>query len=995
MKTYPVRTALLLVFLSLLTLGHVCASELPLYSLHVRISPADHVVVGHARITVPPGQTVRLDTAGLDIQEALIDNAPADTIPPEVAAERKKKEIVIDYRVIIKADEPKSVHGGHGDIVLNSIDDDGVVLLSQWYPVPRGLCRYRLSADIPADFEAVSESDKAVVAADKTRKKISFSYPNPLTGITLVAGRYSVHEEMANGIAIRTFFFEKDQDLSQHYIDNTKRYIKLHTEMLGPFPFKSFSIVENRHQTGYSMPTYTLLGSKVLRLPFIAKTSLGHEVLHQWLGNYVYSDYETGNWAEGLTTYLADHWYRRLNGAGDEYRKKILINYANHVSPEADIALAAFRAPRDKATRAVGYGKGAMLFHMLRKKLGDERFFAGLRRFVAANRFKKASWGDIKAAFNGEGEQNLEPFFDQWLTRTAVPSFLIHNARAVFRDGRYVLSFDIIQHGEPYACDLPVCIETETSTVEKLLPVTGTLYHHEQSLPGRPEKIVIDEHYDTMRALAEDELPPVVSAFTGDKTSIVIVPDKPAEQYSAAAAFFENSGYSVKNENKIDNEDIKNSSVCILSPKNKVYRRLFASQPLPRADVAFRVFKNPLNTKKVAAVLDARESDGIERILAKLFHYGNYSLLTFSDGKNNQKSTAPAAKGIVHDCDIQAEAVVPAKTLSLDTVISRVSDKRVVFIGEAHDEYSHHLIQFEIIKKLYRLHGRLVIGMEMFQRPFQEHIDAYIRAETDEETFLKKTEYFTRWKFEYNLYRDILHFARANSIPVVGLNLDQEIIGRVSKSGIDSLSDEMRSSVPPDIDMTNRQYRKSMRKVYAYHSGKRDFENFFQSQVLWDETMAHSVEEALERYPDHQMVVLAGNGHLQYSWGIPARVKRLTGESMCVILNSAGQPIEKHLADFVLFPSPAKVPRSPRLRVLVNQKDRGLVVEKVIKGGPAETAGIMPGDVLLAVDDTPIAALSDLKIVLLGRKRGDTVRISVRRKKFFLGEKDLVLKMVL
>ena len=80
------------------------------------------------------------------------------------------------------------------------------------------------------------------------------------------------------------------------------------------------------------MPTFTLLGRNVVKLPFIVRTSLGHEILHQWFGNSVYIDSNKGNWAEGLTTYLADHFYADQSGEGVDYRKQILIDYQSYVN---------------------------------------------------------------------------------------------------------------------------------------------------------------------------------------------------------------------------------------------------------------------------------------------------------------------------------------------------------------------------------------------------------------------------------------------------------------------------------------------------------------------------------------------------------------------------------------------------------------------------------------------------------------------------------------
>lgn len=287
--------------------------------------------------------------------------------------------------------------------------------------------------------------------------------------------------------------------------------------------------------------------------------------------------------------------------------------------------------------------------------------------------------------------------------------------------------------------------------------------------------------------------------------------------------------------------------------------------------------------------------------------------------------------------------------------------------------------------------------MEMFQRPFQQYLDQYISGEISEKTLLKKTEYFTRWGFDYNLYRDILQFAHARKIPVIALNIRGEIIDKVSKEGIDSLPEEMYAEIPEDLDMTNRAYKQSMREVFSAHSNSQemDFENFFQSQILWDETMAHAVAAAMEHYPNRQIVVLAGNGHLQYSWGIPDRVKRLTNERGSVILNGVEDTINRALADFVLFPEYSAAPETPKLQVLVEAQDKGVVVKEVMEGGAAEKAGIKKGDLIIMVDHNAVEDVADLRISLMDKKKADTVKVRVRRARPVLGTEELVLDVTL
>ena len=139
---------------------------------------------------------------------------------------------------------------------------------------------------------------------------------------------------------------------------------------IGPFPYNHYAVVSNRLPSGFGMPTFTLLGQMVLRLPFIKETSLGHEVINSWFGNSIEVADGSGNWCEGLTSYLADFSYAADKGEGASHRKAALVNYQSYVhqgsaSPLFDFGSASHNQPMAKAKRAVGYNRSAMLFHQL------------------------------------------------------------------------------------------------------------------------------------------------------------------------------------------------------------------------------------------------------------------------------------------------------------------------------------------------------------------------------------------------------------------------------------------------------------------------------------------------------------------------------------------------------------------------------------------------------------------------------------------------------
>jgi hypothetical protein len=276
--------------------------------------------------------------------------------------------------------------------------------------------------------------------------------------------------------------------------------------------------------------------------------------------------------------------------------------------------------------------------------------------------------------------------------------------------------------------------------------------------------------------------------------------------------------------------------------------------------------------------------------------------------------------------------------------------------------------------------------MEMFQRPFQKAIDGYLSAALDERAFLERTEYFKRWSFDYNYYREIIEYARAMGIPIIALNQRTEIIDKVSRGGLDALSAEERKEIPPDMDMSDESYKKRLKEVYEDHPRGSTFENFYQSQILWDETMAHSAARAMEEKPDSQMVVLAGANHIMYSSGIPGRIHRLTGRDYVTLIMGG---FRSDIGTYVLFPRPVEPPFTARLGVSARETGGTVTIHEFSPDSLALKAGLKEGDIITFIDGRSIKAVSDIKIALFDKEPGQTIRVNVVRKKFLLGDSKL------
>lgn len=968
-------------------------TNMPFNELTVQFDLARNRITGVSKISLPAGQTTRVNLSGLKVTAASIHDRPliiepgtaSITFTPGSSADVLKIEYEAEYRSLPEIETTKNP----GVIRGNLISSEGILLMENWHPATEGNSYYRLNAILPAEFEGISEADEIEITerADSSREFL-FAFNHPIRNLTLIAGRYHIEKESHGEIDIYTYFFAEDSGLSKTYREYTKKYLDMYEKSIGKYPFRRFSVVENFLPTGYALPTFTLLGKTVIKMPFIVETSLGHEILHQWFGNLVYIDDKSGNWAEGLTTYLADHMYEELKGRGWDYRKNMLITFQSHVTEGKDFPLQEFKGRTDKASAAIGYGKSAMVFHMLRKMVGEEIFFSSLRRFVEKNSFKAASWAELRDAFESGYGQKLDWFFRQWVDESGVPEIEIKNLELKYRGAKMIVSFTVNQKVKNYKIHLPVVLKLrEGGEVRKVFEIEKETTSLEMEIGSdeRPVALTIDDNYDLFRKLSDEEFPPVISRLLGDDKKTFVLPRGREGEFNGLSEFLKQEGFAEKKEAEVSYEDIKNSSLLIPGTETSLVKRLLGKLEEQTADFTLITKENPLNKNRVIVVIESLSSQEITKYMQRVTHYGKYSSLSFKDNRNILKTINETERGLRTDIVEDTFGVEIPRITDMYSIIEKVAGKDIIYIGEFHDRFEHHRVQLRVIMELYKKYKNIAIGMEMFQKPFQEAVDDYIAGKTDEKTFLKRSEYFKRWGFDYNLYREILLFAREYRIPVIALNIRKEIVSKASKDGLQSLTDEELKEVPEYFDLSDMEYRERLKEVFKSHPGSKDrnFDFFYQSQVLWDEAMAHNLDDFIRKNPDYKVVVLAGAGHMAFGSGIPKRLFRLNKRDYAVILNTGD--IKKDVADFILFPAPVALPESPRLGVVLKEDDKKVVISQLSAGSIAEKAGLKENDIILSLDDTVVESVDDLKIFLFFKKKGDEITVKVSRKRFLLG----------
>ena len=423
-----------------------------------------------------------------------------------------------------------------------TIGPEGLYLAGHgfWYPTfGPGLIEFAVDVRQPVSWHVIAQgSGTSRDPAGQAR----WESGGPTDEIYLVGGPLEVFRDRAGEVETLVYLHEPDRALAAKYLDATRQYLEMYRRLIGPYPYGKFALVENFWETGYGMPSFTLLGPEVIRFPFILASSYPHEILHNWWGNSVFVDFESGNWSEGLTAYLADHLIQEQRGAGAEYRRATLQKYRDYVREGRDFPLTAFRARESASTEAVGYGKALMAFHMVRLAVGDDAFRRALAAFYRDFKGKRASFDDLRRALESASGRDLGRFFHDWIARAGAPALAVTDVHVAPREGAFRVTGTLrqVQGGGPFAMEVPVAIETAIGVERQAVRMDGLEQPFALETRSEPLTLCVDPDFDLFRKLDPRETPPSIGQIFGEPRILAIVPaSAPEAERRAWRALFE------------------------------------------------------------------------------------------------------------------------------------------------------------------------------------------------------------------------------------------------------------------------------------------------------------------------------------------------------------------------------------------------------------------------------------------------------------------------
>ncbi len=620
MRVIPIRSVLFTIFLAatgwLPTSG---LAEVPEWHMSLDLDPAAGVIEGELTLDLPKGTHEFHLLDALELRETRAGDIELTTL--QVAPGRYRIELPVASGITV-------FWGGtlaDGDPMRSPLflTAAGGFLPegTDWYPrFQQESFALRLEARVPKGQRLVATGSLRG-ESESADGHYSAIHEHPRTDAIVVAtGPWVERVLETDGVRVRTLFRDDlDAAHGQNYLEHAAKYLGMFSERAGPYPYDSFTIAASPMPVGYAFPGFTLLGERVIPLPFIPHTSLAHELMHNWWGTGVRIDYASGNWAEGLTTYMADYYLDALRGEGPSTRHRWLLDLA-WLPEEADRPLESFVGGNQGANRIVGYNRGAMLFHMLRERIGDEAFDAGTRRLNERYLFDVAGWKDLAGVFSDVAGRDLDPFFDPWLQRSDLPELSLHSIKQEKNGSGWILGAELeqAQAAAPWPLHVPVVVETDVGQQRHVVELDTRRTRFELALDVPARAITADPDFEVLRRLPDP--PPILRTVSlNPNTRLVVTQDGLAP---FARAILEHPPAMA------DAFDPQQPLLVIGSTEDVIRWLDAAGAPRPPEDLARRGHARMWTLPGTrTAVISTSDADGLRNIVGALRHHGHRSYL--------------------------------------------------------------------------------------------------------------------------------------------------------------------------------------------------------------------------------------------------------------------------------------------------------------------------------------------------------------------------------
>jgi hypothetical protein len=403
---------------------------------------------------------------------------------------------------------------------------------SYWYPqsTVTDYATARLSITVPGELDVIASGARhsaptMVPAApgQRPRKRFVYDATKPTRYLAVLISRFQFAaptllklRDEEDPIPLVVAANPRQTPKIKSVTEKAGDILKFYSGLLNDTPYEAFTLAltESDVPGGHSPAYFAMLNQPLPTSPFVwnndpvafpnyASFFIAHELAHQWWGQAVgWKNYHEQWISEGFAQYFAAMYAERERGT-DQFTSVLrqMRKWAIDLSPQGPVYLG-YRLghirSEGRTFRALVYNKGAMVLHMLRRLLGDEAFFAGLRDFYASWRYEKAGTDDLRRAMEKAGGRPLERFFDAWIYGSRIP---VLRFSSTVTGSQLTVHFE--QKGDVF--DVPVTVTiayADGTSTDVMVPVTERVVDRVIPLKGAVRSIDVNRD---AAALAEIE----------------------------------------------------------------------------------------------------------------------------------------------------------------------------------------------------------------------------------------------------------------------------------------------------------------------------------------------------------------------------------------------------------------------------------------------------------------------------------------------------------
>jgi aminopeptidase N len=472
----------------------------------VRFTALDDLTVATFELHNALRVTKVLDTADKPLSaERVIQDSTVRVSLPSQLAKGNSTTLTFEYEGTLDSADDSPVQG----LKLASINDDTSYLLyaGRWFPVNAyGINRFTVTMNItvPAHMLVIASGKESMGTAPATKKPGAaasltktyiFTWDKPSFPGTIVAGTFQEFKSDEAGLDLHVFFKPAHASLGASYANTAVKEFTYYVTLYGPAPSTTLRVVE--------IPDDTIPAAWAPELAAIASRAvtdkvnyrlLANTIAHQWWGVSV-SPASRDDWwlSDGFARYSEGRYVEQAAGpAGlEEAVKDMSVGALAYDT--VPLSSAGKLDPFSPEFQSLVTDKGAMILHMLRWVLGDQKYDQTMRTFAAKYAGKPATTDD----FRGLAEQNygdqLTWFFSQWLDSTGAPEF--KTKYTIYRLGNnkgFRVVGQISQDLDLFRMPVELKIDTNGKTEEKRIEIVGTNSPFTVETFGKPRRIVID-----------------------------------------------------------------------------------------------------------------------------------------------------------------------------------------------------------------------------------------------------------------------------------------------------------------------------------------------------------------------------------------------------------------------------------------------------------------------------------------------------------------------